>query len=180
MPLNKHLLLGILGAVVAACSSATPTPAPTAAPTQAPPPKQYWPQFAESQSWPTSTADWFPSKGHYGGTSEGLVRVSPAALAAYRELTLGAKLEAGATLVMLHRSSATGKPGPVHVMQRRAEGWHYWLLAPDGAIEGHDALPLCARCHADAPADGAFGPPQPAPEYPPRPAAKYPPQPAPE
>lgn len=165
MLLDKHLLLVMLGGIVAACSSAAPTAAPPAtAPVRSAPPKAFWNQFAESQGWPTSTADWFPSKGHYGGTSEGLVRVSPAALPAYRELTLGAKLEAGATLVMLHRSRSTGKPGPVHVMQRGHQGWQYWLLAPDGAIEGHGELPLCARCHADAPADGVFGPPQPAPE----------------
>ena len=87
--------------------------------------------------------------------------MSPEGLAAYRELTLGAKLEAGTTLVMLHRSRATGKPGPVHVMERQETGWHYWLLAPDGAIEGQGSedLPLCARCHAEAPGDGAFGPP---------------------
>src|SRR5690349_13254458 len=91
-------LLGLLG-VAAACNPAAPTRAPAApAPARSAPPKQYWNQFAESQGWPTSTADWFPSQGHYGGSSEGLVRVSPAAVAAYRELTLGAKLEAGTTL----------------------------------------------------------------------------------
>ena len=121
----------------------------------------FWSQFAETEAWPTSTADWFPSKGHYGGTSEGLVRVSPAALPAYRELTLGAKLEPGTTLVMLHRTRATGKPGPVHVMRRDERGWEYWLLAPDGAIESQGQLPLCARCHAEATADGVFGPPDP-------------------
>lgn len=119
----------------------------------------FWSEFAETQTWPTSTADWFPSKGHYGGTSEGLVRVSPAALAAYRELTLGAKLEPGTTLVMLHRTRTTGKPGPVHAMRRNEQGWDYWLLDPDGAIESQGQLPLCARCHADAPADNVFGPP---------------------
>lgn len=145
-----------------ACSAAAPPPsAATRSPAPTAPPKVFWSQFAETQAWPTSTADWFPSKGHYGGTSEGLVRVSPAALAAYRELTLGAKLEPGTTLVMLHRTRATGKPGPVHVMRRDEAGWEYWLLAPDGAIESQGQLPLCARCHAEATADGVFGPPDP-------------------
>ncbi|HEU5076850.1 MAG TPA: hypothetical protein VFU02_21820, partial [Polyangiaceae bacterium] len=110
MVLNrKQLSLGVCGVLVTACSPAAPARPPAAAgPAPAAAPKEFWNQFAESQRWPTSTADWFPSKGHYGGTSEGLVRVSPAALAAYRELTLGAKLDAGTTLVMLHRSRATG------------------------------------------------------------------------
>lgn len=160
-------MAGPIGIAATAATACSPTPpagaaAPTpSTPARGAPPRRFWSQFAESQSWPTSTADWFPSKGHYGGTSEGLVRVAPAALAAYRELTLGAKLETGTTLVMLHRSRASGKPGPVHVMQRLERGWEYWLLSPDGAIESQGDLPLCARCHADAPADGVFGPPLP-------------------
>ena len=164
MTLNrKHLSYGLLGVAVVACSPA-PTPAPPPRPSaRHEAPQEFWTEFAESQSWPSSTENWFLSKGHYGGTSEGLVRVSPAALAAYRQLTLGAKLEAGTTLVMLHRSRATGKPGPIHVMRRDEQRWEYWLLQPTGAIDTHGELPLCARCHADAPADSVFGPPQPQP-----------------
>ena len=166
MILNRKLLaalaLGSLGLVSMACRPARapePPPAPRRSASDASPPKVFWKEFQSSLAWPTSSENWFLSKGHYGGTSEALVRVSPAALKAYRELTLGAKLEAGTTLVMLHRSRATGKPGPVHVMQRREDGWEFLLLGPDGAIEQQGELPLCAGCHADAPADSVFGPP---------------------
>ena len=112
-----------------------------------------------SESWPTSTEEWFIAKGHYGGTFEGRVRISPAALEAYRVHTSGARFEPGSTLIMLHRSRATGKPGPVHVMQKQASGWEYRVLAADGVLEREGQLPPCVRCHAEAASDSVFGPP---------------------
>jgi hypothetical protein len=37
--------------------------------------------------------------------------------------------------------------------------WEYLVVAPTGEIEARGRLPGCARCHAEAPAAGVFGPP---------------------
>ena len=131
-------------------------PAPKATAT----PRQVWPGFAESQQFPASTPDWFISRGHFGETLLALVRVSPKALDQYQQLTRGAELEAGCTLVMLHKSRATGKPGPIYVMQRGESAWDYMVLEQEGGIVERGPIPRCARCHADAVADFLFGPPR--------------------
>lgn len=155
------LLALTLGPVVWSACARPPEPAPLPAKPALPPkaPAPIWSDFEASREWPISTEHWFVSRGHYGGTSEALVRVSPAAIERYRQHTPGAKLEPGTVLVMLHRSRTTGKRGPVHVMQRESSDWTYLLLEPDGRIVRRGALPLCARCHAEAVSDSVFGPP---------------------
>lgn len=123
-----------------------------------PAPRMQWAEFEESQRWPAATDTWFVARGHYGGTFEALVRVTPEARERYQQHTLGTAFETGTTLVMLHRSRATRKPGPIHAMQRGKTSWEYLRLSPDGAIEARGALPLCRRCHAEAPSDSVFGP----------------------
>ena len=61
---------------------------------------------------------------------------------------------------MLHRSQATGKPGPVHAMHKRRDGWEFLLLEPDGRVKERGQLAACARCHAEATSDSVFGPPR--------------------
>lgn len=143
------------------CAGADTQPARPAPLPQPPPaaPQVPWDTFVKSESWPSSTDAWFIAKGHYGGTFEARVRVSPAALEAYQVHTSGAQFEPGTTLIMLHRSRATGKRGPIHAMQKQAKGWEYLLLDENGAIEQQGQLTQCARCHAEAASDSVFGPP---------------------
>jgi len=35
--------------------------------------------------------------------------------------------------------------------------WEYLVVLPNGGIEERGKLPLCARCHAEAPHDRLFG-----------------------
>lgn len=114
----------------------------------------------ESRAWPASTQEWFVAQGHYAGTSEALVRISPNAVERYRQHTGGAEFPPGTTLVMLHRQRSTREPGPIHVMQRAKSGWDYLLLDAGGAIVEDADLARCARCHAEAVSDSVFGPPR--------------------
>lgn len=50
-----------------------------------------------------------------------------------------------------------------YVMRREAVGYYpaggdfrYGVLGPDGAVQAEGKLPLCARCHAEAPRDFLF------------------------
>jgi hypothetical protein len=91
------------------------------------------------------------------------VHVMPSALEAYRALTAGKQWEVGTSVAAFHRHG--DEPGSVFAMTKLAAGgWEYVVVAPDGTVEDRGALPLCARCHADAPADSLFGVPRPSPE----------------
>jgi hypothetical protein len=119
-----------------------------------------WRGLNDSRDWPASTDAWFAAQGHYGGTSEALVRVSPNAYEQYQQHTLGSELKPGSTLIMLHRSQATGKHGPVHAMRKQQDGWDFLLLESNGAVVAQGQLASCARCHAEAASDFVFGPPR--------------------
>jgi hypothetical protein len=71
---------------------------------------------------------------------------------------------AGATLV--ERLFPTGGTLPVKyfTMVKHAPGndpaggaWEYLVLTPDGGVDARGPLPLCVRCHAEAPHDHLFG-----------------------
>ena len=83
----------------------------------------------------------------------------------YPALGPSSRLPAGATLA--ERLFAPGAPAPLayFVMVKRAPGfdaaggdWEYLVVSPAAEIEQRGALPLCARCHAEAPHDHLFGP----------------------
>lgn len=101
---------------------------------------------------------------HLGGDREGEILVNEEA-AAYPALGPQRALGAGAVLV-----EALYKPGSsaieaYFVMARRASGggeggWEYMIVAPTGEIDQRGRLPLCERCHAEAPHDHVFGRPR--------------------
>jgi hypothetical protein len=163
LPQGLALVLSTACVGFSACAAAAPAapvrsrPEPVA-PKPAPEP---WPRFAESQGWPTATDDWFLSEGHYAGTSEALVHVTPDALERYRSHVRGASFEPGTVIVMLHRKRSNRTPGPVHVMVRGERDWAFLVLDPAGAIQERGELPLCQRCHAEAVSDSVFGAPLP-------------------
>lgn len=69
----------------------------------------------------------------------------------------------GALVVEQLGPSEDGPPSLTYVMERGAPGsypeggdWAYGVLAADGSVQAFGKLPLCARCHAEAPFDHVF------------------------
>jgi hypothetical protein len=100
---------------------------------------------------------------HLTGQLDGEILADVGA-SAYPALGPLRRLEPGATLVQ--RLSPRGSPAPTayFVMVKRPAGydsdgddWEYLVVDPAGRIEQRGRLPLCARCHADAPHDHLFG-----------------------
>lgn len=82
----------------------------------------------------------------------------------YPMLGPGSRLPAGATLVERLYPPGSSTPSAFFVMVKRAPGfdppgndWEYLVVTPSGQIEKRGILPLCARCHAEAPHDRLFG-----------------------
>jgi len=100
---------------------------------------------------------------HLTGQLDGEILADDGA-AAYPALGPLRRIAPGATLVQ--RLSPRGSPAPTtyFVMVKRPAGydpdggdWEYLVVDPTGQIEQRGRLPLCARCHADAPHDHLFG-----------------------
>jgi hypothetical protein len=105
-----------------------------------------------------------PSRGHNPPYWSGTVRVNPALEAAYRELGPTAVIPPGAIAVETHTNTQGGTQ-PHFAMVKREPGfdpqggdWEYAIVDAEGHIQNRGVLPLCARCHADAPTDHLFGP----------------------
>lgn len=100
--------------------------------------------------------------GHLTGEREADVLAGSAAT--YPALGPGSRLEPGATLVERLFEPGGVTPTAYFVMVKRPPGfdpsgadWEYLVVTPGGAIEQRGPLPLCARCHAEAPNDRLFG-----------------------
>jgi hypothetical protein len=170
--------LALLAATLAAgCAAARPFPsplgaaadhAPRGAPSSSPtppatpePPLPAWELEAQLRRLhPASPRT--PSE-HLTGQLDGEILADDGA-AAYPALGPLRRIEPGATLVQ--RLSPRGAPTltAYFVMVKRPAGydpdggdWEYLVLDPAGQIEQRGRLPLCVRCHADAPHDHLFG-----------------------
>jgi hypothetical protein len=174
------LLLLLLAATLAACAPAaplpslgvtadhaprgapprpSPPPADTAAATEPPPPP--WDLASELRR--LHRASPRTASEHFTGQLDGEILADDGA-AAYPALGPLRRLEPGATLVQ--RLLARGSPEPTvyFAMVKRPAGydapggdWEYLVVDSAGRIEQRGRLPLCARCHADAPHDHLFG-----------------------
>jgi hypothetical protein len=90
-----------------------------------------------------------------------VVRTPPASLQHYRDLTLGGEVPPGFRVAAFHIDESTGGPGPIYAATRQIDGmWHYVLADGAGGLIEEGALPVCARCHDEAPTHGLFGLPQ--------------------
>lgn len=105
-----------------------------------------------------------PSRGHNPPFWSGTVRVNDALAGAYFDLGPSSQISAGAVAVESHQG-AQGGATPHFVMTKREPGfdpqggdWEYLIVDTDGRVQSRGVLPLCARCHADAPHDHLFGP----------------------
>lgn len=105
-----------------------------------------------------------PSIGHHPPSWTGQVRVSPGAASLYRDPPPGSAYAEGTILTESH-ATLEGAALPTYAMVKRESGfdgpggdWEYLVLESDGSIVSRGVLQTCARCHADAPGDHAFGP----------------------
>lgn len=101
---------------------------------------------------------------HLTGALDGEVLANEAAKP-YPALGPRIALAPGATLVERHLARGKAEATVVYfAMVKRPPGydpeggdWEYLVVTPDGQVEARGRLPLCGRCHADAPHDHLFG-----------------------
>ncbi|HET9930389.1 MAG TPA: hypothetical protein VFQ35_06875 [Polyangiaceae bacterium] len=93
---------------------------------------------------------------HFEGNLLAELRVNAEAEAAYRALVMDTRFEAGTLLVetLLGRD---GAPAALLALERRAEGWAFSEVDPEGVPLPFDES-LCRGCHAGALAAPVFGP----------------------
>lgn len=147
--------MAVLLALIDACGPAKSPPI-TTPPSQSPP--QRWADLSAARAWPLAAPP-FISRGHGGEHYLVEIRVTPAVLADYRTLVAGRRWPPGTAAAAFHRSRESGAPGSIYAMIKSADGWSYLVVDQGGRIETGSGLQLCARCHADAPADSLFGAP---------------------
>jgi hypothetical protein len=112
-----------------------------------------WDAYAEVQLWPAASPAPFTSHGHQPEQSV-VVRVNDAARPSYAGLVTDTVFPDGSVLVELSQGA-----GHSYAMRKASGAWSYFELDPKGCVLASGALPLCAGCHAQAPADHVFGPP---------------------
>lgn len=154
--------VGAAALLVLSCAPAREPPVAS----RLPPAPPRWAEFEGARTWPLA-AEPFASRGHGGGHYTVEVRVTPAALPAYRALVPGRTLPVGTEIAAFHRSVDGGAPGSTYVMQKRAEGWAFFATDAAGRVLVGEGVRLCAGCHAEARADSLFGVPSPALDGPP-------------
>ncbi len=122
-----------------------------------------WLSLASLSALPLASAEPYPVRGHFPGRYQAVVHVSQPARDAYLEPTPERALPEGSVVAQFLTERDTGSAGPVYVMRKDTENtWLFAVLAPDGTPLDVGTLPLCARCHREAPADFMFGLPRPA------------------
>ena len=119
-------------------------PAAPAAPT--------WDAYAQVSQWPALNEAPFTSRGHQPEQAVD-IRVSPESRPTYIALVTDSVFSDGAVLAEL----AHAGEGRGYAMRKAAGSWAYFELDAHGGVLASGALPLCAGCHAQAPADGVFG-----------------------
>jgi hypothetical protein len=87
--------------------------------------------------------------------------MSKDAATAFEHLASSTRFPGGSLLVQTHRDPSSA--GPIFAMIKRDPGyfpeggdWEFVVTDRDGWVEDRGPLQLCARCHAEAPADGVF------------------------
>jgi hypothetical protein len=111
-----------------------------------------------ARGWPRVAAP-FVSRGHGDGSYMIDIRISPESLDAVRTLVLGRTVPIGTGAVAFHFRGGSTAVESIFAMNKRAEaGWDYLVADSNGNVISEGSLPLCTRCHADAPADSVFVP----------------------
>jgi hypothetical protein len=160
-PIRAVILLGAV-ASAGGCAVRQPgtpigmsdaVPEKTRAPEAEVPPAP-WPDFAVARTWPEAA----PASVALGHRRDGTlvhVQVEPAALAAYRELSVETAMPEGARVVAWHESPSGTLLGG-YLLQKHSGAWTALELDPNGALLPGDHA-RCVRCHDMAPTDHLFG-----------------------
>ena len=91
-----------------------------------------------------------------GGTYERTVFVNAAAKG---YSAADEKFPVGALIAQLHHPIDEDSVTAIFVMDRTEDGWNFVVLDAEKRVVTRATLDMCARCHAEAPRDGLFGPP---------------------
>jgi hypothetical protein len=169
---NALLLLG--AAVLAGCApprsrpppegpeSARPAAVPSAAALPGAPPTAPAPPWILAEQLRTLHPEGKPAPSqHLDGGFTGAVLADDLARG---YAASGHRVPPGGTVVEALSAPAGAQASVYLVMVKRPPGfdpagedWEYLVIDPGGAIEQRGILPLCARCHAEAPRDRLFG-----------------------
>ncbi|APR87436.1 hypothetical protein A7982_12785 [Minicystis rosea] len=137
------------------------TSSPRAAPPRASAPLERWDLDAQLKTL-RPVVKRAAASGHLTGELEADVLAGSAGT--YPVLGPESRVPPGATLVERLFEPGGASPVAYFVMVKRPPGfdpggndWEYLVVTPGGSIEQRGPLPLCARCHAEAPHDRLFG-----------------------
>ena len=119
---------------------------------QAPAALAVWDGYVEMRHWPLVNTAPFTSLGHQPEQQVD-VHVNEAASSSYRTLVTDTVFPEGAVLAELSHSGT----GHGYAMRKVKGNWTYFELDARGAVLASGSQPLCAGCHAQAPADHVFG-----------------------
>jgi hypothetical protein len=105
----------------------------------------------------------FVSRGHFAGRWRVQIAVNDIAAPTYGDLAPSSHFAAGSVLVKTHFDAESGAAGPIFARIKREPGffpggddWEYVALTASFQVEERGPLAFCARCHAEAVADGTF------------------------
>lgn len=160
--------------VVASCASSPPraggghedgwTNERPVVPTASTPPSQVGPPWILDRELPSLklASKRAPSQ-HLDGAHEGEVLANEASRP-YPSTAGRTPLREGSMLVERLFPAGRNEVAAYFVMVKRGAGfdrdgndWEYLVVMPQGAVEARGVLPLCQRCHAEAPRDFVFG-----------------------
>lgn len=176
---SLRALIALLGLGVGACGAAQPStpigmsdaaPEPAPPPSALAPPRATGPDLAAARAWPEAAPPAIALVHRRDGTLIH-VRVEPAFLPAYQQLSAESPMPDGARLVAWH-VSPSGALLDGYVLEKRANLWSARVINAQGAPV-HDDPPRCLRCHEMAPTDHLFGRPSASPAGPPSPPAVH-------
>jgi hypothetical protein len=117
-------------------------------------PRPPWPDFAAARAWPEAS----PASVALGHRHDGTlihVRVEPASLGAYHELSAETTMPEGARVAAWHEAP-TGALLGGYVLEKRSGVWSGLELDANGSLVAGDHA-RCVRCHDMAPTDHLFG-----------------------
>ncbi len=103
---------------------------------------------------------------HLDGSFERTVRINPIASQYLHLVGGGAGLAQGALVVQQHHRPGSKAVVATYAMEKRAAGfsnqsadWEYFVIDEKNRVAARGPMPLCSRCHLEAPQDCLFGPP---------------------
>ena len=154
LPLTIACAEAAHGPLAGASDAWASAPEPTSASTSNAPntPNAQWDGYTDVLRLPLVTSAPFTSRGHLPAQPVD-VRANEAARAPYAALVSDSVFPDGSVLAELpHNASSNG-----YLMRKSAGVWSYSELDSRGTLLASGALPLCAGCHAQAPADHVYG-----------------------